>query len=166
MRRGCRPAYNSSMDHALTRAPGAASEPAPRLSDGGLFIEALARRDFAALAGCLDPSARLRALLPRGPVEVAWCEEMAGWFRALFGGPGGLELVDLTVGQVGPRLYLRWRADLTPPGSSGPRRFVEQHAFADCGQRISRLDLLCSGFVAQPGTAMAEQGRMPCPERQ
>jgi hypothetical protein len=154
------------MDHALTRAPGAASEPAPRLSDGGLFIEALARRDFAALAGCLDPSARLRALLPRGPVEVAWCEEMAGWFRALFGGPGGLELVDLTVGQVGPRLYLRWRADLTPAGSSGPRRFVEQHAFADCRERISGLDLLRSGFVAQPGTAVAEQGRVPCPERQ
>src|SRR5579871_4733703 len=139
MRRGCRPGYNSSMDHALTRAPGAASEPAPRLSVGGLFIEALARRDFAALAG---------------------------WFRSLFGGPGGLELADATVGQVGPRMYLRWRADLTPSGSSGPRRFVEQHAFADCGERISGLDLLCSGFVAQPGIAMAEQGRVPCPEKQ
>jgi hypothetical protein len=62
-------------------------------------------------------------------------------------------------------MYLRWRADLTPSGSSGPRRFVEQHAFADCGAH-QRLDLLCSGFVAQPGIAMAEQGRVPCPEKQ
>jgi hypothetical protein len=28
------------------------------------------------------------------------------------------------------------------------------------------LDLLCSGFVAQPGAAVAEHGRVPCPEKQ
>ena len=70
----------------------AADRPAPPLSVGGLFIETLARRDFAALANSLDPSVRL-----------------------LFGGPDGLEVAVATVGGPG-RLYLRWRVSLRPPG--------------------------------------------------
>jgi hypothetical protein len=154
------------MDHELTGTPEAASEPTPPLSVGGLFIEALARRDFAALAGCLQPGVRLRALLPDGPAEMTGCEEVAGWFRSLFGGPEELELADATVGEVGPRLYMRWRVTLTAPGPSGPRHLVEQHVFAASGERISALDLLCSGFVTQPNTAIYQQGRMPCLERQ
>lgn len=80
---------------------------------------------------------------------------MAGWFRSLFGGSEEFELSDGTVGEVGQRLYLRWRIRLTPPGGTGPRRLVEQHAFitTDAGARISAVDLLCSGFVTEPGTA-------------
>jgi len=44
------------MDHTWAGIPEAASEVAPRLSVGGLFVEALARRDFATLACCLDTS--------------------------------------------------------------------------------------------------------------
>ena len=88
------------MDHALTSTPEPAGEPLPRFSVGGLFIEALARRDFAALESCLSADVRLRALLPYGPVEVTGCGEVAGWFRSLFGGPDSLELADGTVGEV------------------------------------------------------------------
>jgi hypothetical protein len=139
------------MDHALTRMTGETTEPAPLLSVGGLLIETLARQDFAALTGCLDPGVRMRALLPRGPVEMAGPAEVTGWFRSLFGGPDDFELADGTVGEIGPRLYLRWRASLTPAGPSGHRRLVEQHVFATTGDggHISALDLLCPGFVAQ-----------------
>jgi hypothetical protein len=154
------------MDQIRAKVPGAASAPVPRLSVGGLFIEALARRDFAAMAGCLDPSVRLRALLPRGPVELAGREEVTGWFRSLFGGPEGFELADATVGEVGPRLYLRWRVSLTAPESASPHRLMEQHVFADGGERISTLALLCSGFVEQPSIAAGQQGRAACPQRQ
>lgn len=154
------------MTHPRATIPSAAGGPAPRLSVGGLFIEALARRDFAAMAGCLDPSVRLRALLPRGPVEVNGCEEVAGWFRSLFGGPDGLEMADATVGEVGSRLYLRWRVSLRGPGPSGPLRLVEQHVVADGGERIGAVDLLCSGFVEPPGTATGQEGKVPCPQRQ
>ena len=84
------------------------------------------------------------------------CDEVAGWFRSLFGGPDDLELADGTVGEVGPRLYVRWRVSLTPSGTSGRRRLAEQHVFAVTGAdgRISALDLLCSGFVSQ-----ADHGR-------
>jgi hypothetical protein len=138
------------MDHTWAGIPEAASEVAPRLSVGGLFVEALARRDFATLACCLDTSVRLRALLPRGPFELAGRAEVAGWFRSLFGGPDSVAPADGTVGEVGPRLYMRWRVVLTACGPSGPPRLVEQHVFAACGEHISAMDLLCSGFVTQP----------------
>jgi hypothetical protein len=154
------------MTHPSAAIPSAAGGPAPRLSVGGLFIEALASRDFAAMADCLDPLVRLRALLPRGPVEVNGCEEVAGWFRSLFGGPDGLEMADATVGEVGPRLYLRWRVSLRGPEPSGPLRLVEQHVFADGRERIGALDLLCSGFVELPGTADVQEGKVPCPQKQ
>jgi hypothetical protein len=99
------------MDHALTRMTGETTEPAPLLSVGGLLIEALARQDFAALAGCLDPGVRMRALLPRGPVEMAGPAEVTGWFRSLFGGPDDFELADGTVGEIGPRLVCPICAD-------------------------------------------------------
>lgn len=154
------------MTHPWATISTAAGGPAPRLSVGGLFIEALARQDFAAMADCLDPSVRLRALLPRGPVEVNGCEEVAGWFGSLFGGPDGLEVADATVGEVGPRLYLRWRVSLRGPGPSGPLRLVEQHVFADGGERIGAVDLLCSGFAEPPNTATNQEGRLPCRQRQ
>jgi hypothetical protein len=138
------------MDHTWAGIPEAASEVAPRLSVGGLFVEALARRDFATLACCLDTSVRLRALLPRGPFELAGRDEVAAWFRSLFGGPDSVALADGTVGEVGPRPYMRWRVVLTDCGPSGPPRLVEQHVFAACGEHISAMDLLCSGFVTQP----------------
>lgn len=139
------------MDSELTQMTGATAEPAPRWSVGGLLIEALARRDFAALADCLDRDVRMRALLPRGPVEMVGRDDVAGWLRFLFGGPDDLELADGTVGEIGPRMYMRWRISLTPAGASG-RRLVEQHVFAATGPdgHISALDLLCSGFVSPP----------------
>ena len=139
------------MDSELTTTAGAAGESAPRWSVGGLIIEALARQDFAALADCLDPAVRLRALVPRGPIDMAGRDEVAGWFRSLFGGSDDLELADGTVGEIGPRLYMRWRVSLTPTGTSGRRRLAEQHVFAmtGTGGHITALDLLCSGFVTQ-----------------
>jgi hypothetical protein len=78
-------------------------------------------------------------------------DDVAGWFRSLFGGPDDLELVDGTVGEIGPRLYMRWRVSLTPTGTAGRRRLAEQHVFAmtGTGGHITALDLLCSGFVTQ-----------------
>lgn len=162
MRGGSPPPYNSSMTHLRATV---ASGPAPPLSVGGVFIEALARRDFAAMADCLEPSVHMRALLPRGLVEANGCEEVAGWFRSLFGAPDGLELADATVGEVGPRLYLRWRISLRRPGPCGPVSLVEQHVFADGAERIGALDLLCSGFAEPPNAVTVQEGRTPCPPR-
>jgi ketosteroid isomerase-like protein len=142
------------------------TEPTARWSVGGLFIEALANRDFEAMAECLDPDARLRALMPPGHIERRGRDDIVGQFRAWFGGPDELELVDATVGEVGSRLYLRWRLALTPVGGSGPQRTVEQHVFATTGDHISALDLLCSGFVSQPTRTDNATGEVSWPGRQ
>ena len=165
MRRPARRTYNTSMDDTPD-PPAPPREPTVRWSVGGLFIEALARRDFAAMADCLESDVRLRALLPPGPVEAVGCYEVVGRFQSWFGGPADLELVDGTVGEVGPRLYLRWRVGLTRAATGRPRRIVEQHVFATTSERITALDLLCSGFVTQSSTFSSMGSKEPCQERQ
>src|SRR5207302_6203181 len=111
------------------------------------------RQDFAALADCLDPAVRLRALVPRGPIDMTGRDDVAGWFRSLFGGPDDLELADGTVGEIGPRLYMRWRVSLTPTGTFGRRRLAEQHVFAmtGTGGPPPPWALSARGLAPQPG---------------
>ena len=116
------------------------------LSTGGLLIEALAGRDFAGMTACLAPDVRFRALLPRGLVEVTGADDTVDRFRTWFGGPDTLQILDAALGEIGPRLYARWRVRLTAP--EGAVRTIEQHVFAIGAARLATLDLVCSGFIA------------------
>lgn len=92
-----------------------------------------------------------RALLPPRDVDVVGCEATMAEFRLWFANEAEVfEILDATIGEIGPRLYLRWRVRMTPldPGQGGTR-IVEQHALATGGQQLESLSLLCSGF--QPG---------------
>ena len=131
-----------------TKAPAG-----PRWSVGGRFVDGLGRRDFDDMAECLDPTVRFRGLTPRGPFDVVGPDEVMARFQRWFGGTDGFEVVDATVGEVGPRLYLRWRVTMTPAVPGEPVRTVEQHLFAAIDQRIVGLDLLCSGFSDLTATA-------------
>jgi hypothetical protein len=136
------------MLHDLETTPATTRAPVPALSTGGSFLEALARRDFTAMACCLSPTVRFRALLPPRDVDVVGCEATIAEFRRWFANEAeAFEVLDATVGEVGPRLYLRWRVRMTPldPGEAGIR-IVEQHAFATGGAQLDSLSLLCSGF--------------------
>ena len=112
----------------------------------GRFLDALVRRDFDALLECLDPHLRFRALLPPGPLELDTAIATVGRFRLWFDGKHPFEVVDASVGQVGDRLYLRWRIRSHRADDPTTICLVEQHAFADIADRIVALDLLCSGF--------------------
>jgi hypothetical protein len=141
-------AHAGAMTSEINTRPAPTAAPVPARSTGGLFLEALARRDFEALAGCLAPDVRFRALLPPRDVDVTGPEAMLAEFRRWFGDESeNLELVDSTVDEIGPRLYLRWRIRMSPADNSAPPRLVEQHAYANAGDRIQTLNLLCSGFV-------------------
>ncbi|MEP6626256.1 MAG: nuclear transport factor 2 family protein [Acidimicrobiia bacterium] len=118
----------------------------PGWSAAGLFLEALALRDFAAMGACLHPDLRFRALVPRGPFDTTGAEQALTRFRSWFDGPDDFEVVDASIGQVGTRIYLRWRVRMRSASDPGAVRLVEQHAFASAGDRIESLDLLCSGF--------------------
>ena len=124
-----------------------------RWAVGGLFLEALAGRDFGGLAATLGPSVRFRALLPPGPVRGQGPDGVVDAFRSWFGGAEDFELVDATVGEVGGRLHLSWRIRLRPApfGIGEGWHVIEQQGYADATDSIGSLDLLCSGFHAEHG---------------
>lgn len=124
------------------------AEPMARWSVGGSFLEALATRDYEAMATTLDANIRFRALLPPGPMQWQGPPQVAEAFSSWFGGADDFELVDATVGEVGGRLHLSWRIRVRPApfGIGEGWHVIEQHGYADATDAIETLDLLCSGF--------------------
>ena len=120
----------------------------PQFALAGSFLEGLAAQDFAQLGDALAAGARLRALLPRGLREWTGAEVIAGQFARWFGDTDDFELVEATVGEVGGRLHLHWRLRLQAQRLGAGWFTVEQQAYADTGDggRITRLDLLCTGY--------------------
>lgn len=119
-----------------------------RWSVGGIFLEALASRDYARMATTLGATIRFRALLPPGPMEWEGPRDVTEVFSSWFGGADEFELVDATVGEVGGRLHLSWRIRVRPApfGIGEGWHVIEQQAYADAADSIETLDLLCSGF--------------------
>jgi hypothetical protein len=122
---------------------------AGRWTVGGAFLDALARRDFAAVGACLAPDVRFRALVPPGLLEEHSADSTLGHLRRWFGAADRFDLTDAALGQVGSLLYLHWRARTA--GATGPVRAVEQHVYARVDERIVTFDLLCSGFHEDDG---------------
>ena len=141
MRAGARRPYNLSM---TTLTTSSSQVEAGRWTVGGAFLDALARRAFTALADCLAPAVRFRALVPSRLIEEGTAEAMLTYLRRWFGSAAGFELTDAAIGQVGPLLYLHWQARTVD--AAGTVRSVEQHAYARVDDRIVGLNLLCSGF--------------------
>ena len=121
---------------------------AARWSVGGLFLEALANRDYRGMATTLGASVRFRAMLPPGPMDWEGPDEVTAVFSSWFGQAEDCELIDATVGEVGGRLHLSWRLRVRPApfGIGAGWHVIEQQAYADAGDMIEVLDLLCSGF--------------------
>ena len=136
------------MSEATRQPVQEATSTTTKWSVGGLFLEALAQRDFGQMADCFEPEATMRALLPYGPDEFLGPAKIVDAFRLWFGGAQGFEVLDGTVGDVGDRLHVSWRLRLNPPptGDEG-WHVIEQQAYLRAGERIDVLDLLCSGFM-------------------
>ncbi|MGH3508816.1 MAG: nuclear transport factor 2 family protein [Nocardioidaceae bacterium] len=134
--------------------PAPAPAPVPAFVLGGRFLEALAAQDFAVLASVLADDVELRALLPGGYQECAGPDEVAGCFRRWLGDTDDFEVVDVALFEIGGRVHLRWRLRLRQPRLGAGWFTIEQQAYADpdtsSPPRIARLDLLCSGYRAEP----------------
>jgi hypothetical protein len=111
-----------------------------------LFLDAFTRRDFAAVSASLDPDVCFRALVPPGPFTTVGAAGAASHLQRWFGGEDSFDVIDATIGQLGSRIYLRWRVRMRSAGNPNAARVVEQHAFATVAGHIQSLDLLCSGF--------------------
>jgi hypothetical protein len=115
------------------------------------FLEGLAAQDFERLASALSEDVHLRALAPMGLKEWDGADQVKATFTAWFGDVDEFELVDATVGAVGPRLHLRWRVRVQAERLGDGWFVVEQQAYADTDhdRRIRSLSLLCSGYCAE-----------------
>lgn len=132
-------------------APAEIVAAAPRFAAGGLFLDALARQDFGRLRATLRDDAELRALVPAGLREWSGPDEICTAFANWFGNTESFELVDAVIGEIGPRLRLRWRVRMRAPRLGDDWCVVEQQVYADtdpCG-RIVRMSLLCSGYCSE-----------------
>lgn len=140
--------YNRSMTNSCSVPLDSQMPPMTRWSVAGLLLEGVATRDFARLADCFEPTATMRALLPRGLAEFHGSTEILGAFRLWFGNAEGFEVLDATVGDVATRLHASWRLRVHPTPAGDDRwHVIEQQAYAHAGDRIDSLDLLCSGFM-------------------
>jgi ketosteroid isomerase-like protein len=119
----------------------------PHWTVAGRFLDCLASRDFDGVADCLDPMVRFRALIPPAQLEIDGPAGTAEKFRDWFGHWETFEVLDAEVGQIGPRLVLRWR--LRTQSGGDPARVVEQHAFLTVDDRVVNFDLMCSGFQSE-----------------
>jgi len=134
---------------------GASAVPGP--GRVGAVLDSLAAQDFAQLGDALAADARLRALLPSGPMEWTGAEVIAHRFARWFGETEEFQLIEAAAGEVGGRLHLHWRLRLQAE-RLGPGWFtVEQQCYADTGKdgRIAQLDLLCTGYRPERGAGAA-----------
>jgi hypothetical protein len=112
---------------------------------GDVFVTALVDGDTPRLAETLAPGVQMRALIPPGPIEVLGVDEVAGKFAAWFANAEQLELIRSVSEPVADRLHVSYRLRVRRAGD--PWNVVEQHLLCvHDGDRITALDLVCSGF--------------------
>ena len=108
---------------------------------GRRFLDALARRDFAAVAACFAPDAQLRAVVPPGVREDEGAAAIAARLERWTGDTG--QVVDASVEMVQDILRLRYV--IREDSEQGPTVF-EQTAYAEVADgSITRLRVACSG---------------------
>lgn len=139
----------------------------PRFAVGGLFVEALAARDFDRLAVTLDAGATMDALVPRGLRQFGSAQEVRDGFVGWFGDATDFELLDAVIGDVGSRLHLRWRVRMRAERLGSGWFLVEQQAYADTDAAglISRLRLLCSGYCPELSAGSGHADPEPAAKR-
>ena len=118
---------------------------------GSQLTSAIAARDAAAIAACFADDAEFRALIPPGLRERSGAAETAALIEAWFADSTELDLVDSTAEEMNDRLHVAYRFEGIEEGEPYA---VEQHLYCSVeGGRITRADLLCSGFRPRVQTA-------------
>ncbi len=149
------------------RVPMAEADPAlvAAAATSHKFLELLTARDFERLVASLASDAHARFLLPHGLEEYDGRDAIVARIRSWFGSASLFDLAASTEDQVGMRQRISWRFNVVRDGS---RQVIEQVVYLDLGpQGIERIDLLCSGFLVEPGvdvgpTQVFDAGDMGC----
>jgi hypothetical protein len=115
------------------------------------FLRAVIQGDEATLFTLLDPDVWLRAMLVREVIEerdaVATIARLHGWF----GSAVAREVLHAATSPVASRHHLSYRFLLRPVWAPDVWHLIEQSGYARVRDgRISRLDLVCTGFHPHP----------------
>ena len=111
---------------------------------GARFLEALASRDYEALAGCFALDGTLRAIVPPGVREADGREAIAARFRLWTEDVAEYEIVESEATPFADVLRLRWAVKGVDPELG--RNAYEQTAYAEVADgEIARMRLACSG---------------------
>jgi hypothetical protein len=123
---------------------------ARKLAVAASLLEALADGDFSRIATLVSDDVTLSALLPGGFRQWQGAAEIAATFDRWFGNAEQCDLIDASLGQLGPRLRMHWRLRLRAERLGPDPLVVEQYAYAETAStgRIQSMSLLCSGFCA------------------
>jgi hypothetical protein len=114
------------------------------------FLRAVVEADEATLLALLDPDVWLRAMLVREVIEehdaVATLARFHGWF----GSAVAREVLHAATSPVASRHHVAYRFLLRPAWAPDVWHLIEQSGYARVRDgRISRLDLVCTGFHPQ-----------------
>ena len=140
--------------HSLNPTPSPMPPPQPVPAR---FLDLLGRGDFDAVGELLAPDVWLRALLVR---EVHESNTAAGAVAALrdwVGSPHGARILDAEHQPVTGREWLRYRFLVRPTWAPEAWHVIEQTGFCRVKDgRISRLDLVCTGYFPATGALLRE----------
>jgi hypothetical protein len=104
----------------------------------------VARRDPQRLAAALTETARLRALLPGGPIQAHGRENVAACLCALFEDFDAVHVGESAGESVADKLLIHYRLDVI---RAAQRWVCTQTAICNLvDNRLAVIDLLCSGF--------------------
>lgn len=115
-----------------------------RLSVARSLVAAIAARNYKEIFSTFSPDARLRYLIPRGSGEVAGAADVAAKYLEWFGDADNLDVERTFVEPLADRVSVLYRFRLH---EADREEVIEQQVFLEVGgQRITAVDLLCSGF--------------------
>lgn len=145
-------AYNGAMTSDTTIDLNTQTRPDTlMLAVASQVIDGLAARDFDTVAGAFTDDVAFRALLPNRVLDLHGADAVRTTFKTWFGGAERWDLVEAVVGEVGGRLHLRWRLQLTNPQVGPGNYIVEQQIYADAAAdgRLRDVALLCTGYRSE-----------------
>jgi hypothetical protein len=127
--------------------PAVAEEPAAPANDPvEAFLGALRDQDFEALRTTIGDGARVRALLPGGPIELHGAQAAAVMFQHWFGRVAAFEALHTCAEPFADRIQMAWRCRIRWDGEEFDR-MIEQQAYAKVVDgKIVVMDMVCSGF--------------------
>jgi TusA-related sulfurtransferase len=126
------------------------------------LVEAVGSRDSEGVRAVVGTDARLRAMIPPGPVQSDGPDEIAERFAGWLGWLASVEVVSSSVAEFAGRWRFSYR--LRVRDDDGGTMLLEQQGFCDVDdEHISAIDLVCSGFRPVGGTTHTfDAGTLGC----